>query len=282
MQIRVTLQQASQKLAARSESAHLDAELLLCKVLNKTRSYLFTWPDTELTVQQQAAFQILIDQRLQGIPVAYLLGYREFWGLKLEVSTATLIPRPDTELLVELALERLTNHVAPTILDLGTGTGAIALALAQERRDAHIVAIDQSSEALAIAQRNQQNLQLHNLSLLTSNWFSTLSKLHLFDMIVSNPPYIAETDPHLNQGDVRFEPRAALSSGADGLKDLTYIIQTAPNYLKPQGWLLLEHGYDQGAAVVKLLKTTGYTEVACYQDLAGNDRVSLGRLPTCS
>lgn len=277
MQIREAIQQASKELASSSETARLDAELLLCKVLDKNRSYLFAWPEKELSTQQQTSFQSLLEQRIQGHPVAYLLGYREFWGMELEVTTATLIPRPDTELIVQLALECIAQQTAPKILDLGTGSGAIALALAKERPDADILALDKSEAALEVAQRNQAKLGFTNLKLLNSDWFNALAENNSFNLIVSNPPYIAEADPHLSQGDVRFEPRSALSSGVQGLDDLSYLIQTAPNYLAPNGWLLLEHGYDQGLAVTTLLKTTGYTEVACYQDLAGNDRVSLGR-----
>lgn len=277
MQIREAIYQTSQALAVSSESARLDAELLLGKVLDKNRSYLFAWPEKELSTQQQASFQALVEQRLHGVPVAYLLGYREFWGMELEVTPATLIPRPDTELLVQLALERIAEQAAPTILDLGTGTGAIALALAKEKPDASVLALDKSNEALVVAKRNQQRLGLANLQFLASDWFSALPKNVRFDLIVSNPPYIPEADPHLSQGDVRFEPRSALSSGLSGLDDLSYLIHTAPHYLAAKGWLLLEHGYDQGWAVNELLKITGYLSVACYQDLAGNDRVSLGR-----
>lgn len=279
MQIRSALQQATQMLAPSSDSARLDAELLLCKVLAKHRSYLFTWPEQELSSEHYAEFHSLVNQRLQGNPVAYLLGYREFWGMELEVSAATLIPRPDTELIVQLALERLVSYTAPKLLDLGTGSGAIALALAKERPDATIIALDKSAEALAVAERNQLKLRLNNVRLMHSDWFSALDTASRFDLIISNPPYIAEFDPHLEQGDLRFEPRSALSSGVDGLKDLSYLIQTAPPYLKDLGWLLLEHGYDQGLVVNQLLKNTGYTEIACYQDLGGNDRVSLGRFP---
>ncbi len=280
MQIRAAIQVASQALNASSDTARLDAELLLCKVLAKTRSYLFTWPEKELTPDQQQSFQQLIAQRSTGTPVAYLLGYREFWGMELAVSAATLIPRPDTELLVQVALERLETYHSPKILDLGTGTGAIALALAKERPDAQITAVDQSLAALAVAQINAQKLNLTKLEFVQSDWFSAFTKESQFDLIVSNPPYIADSDPHLEQGDLRFEPRSALSSGADGLKDLIHLIQNAPYYLKPQAWLLLEHGYDQGSAVIQLLSKRGYTELACYQDLGGNDRVSLGRSPT--
>ncbi|MFZ1569280.1 MAG: peptide chain release factor N(5)-glutamine methyltransferase [Thiolinea sp.] len=276
MQIREAIQQASKELAVSSASARLDAELLLGKVLEKNRSYLFAWPEKELSAHQQTSFQSLLEQRMQGVPIAYLLGYREFWGMELEVTPATLIPRPDTELLVQLALERIADQAAPSILDLGTGTGAIALALAKERPDASVLALDKSDEALAVAKRNQQRLGLANLKLLASDWFSVLPKNGCFDLIVANPPYISEADPHLSQGDVRFEPRSALISGLSGLDDLSYLIQTAPQYLAAKGWLLLEHGYDQGLAVTERLIGTGYTEVACYQDLAGNDRVSLG------
>lgn len=279
MQIRLALQQATQNLATSSDTAGLDAQLLLCKVLAKNRSYLFTWPERELSSEQYAEFRNLVNQRLQGTPVAYLLGYREFWGMELAVSAATLIPRPDTELIVQLALEHLESYSTPKLLDLGTGSGAIALALAKERPDAQITAVDKSPEAIVMAQRNQQNLQLDNIRLLVSDWFSALDQTEHFDLIVSNPPYIAESDPHLEQGDLRFEPRSALSSGLDGLRDLTYLLQTAPRYLHKQGWLLLEHGHTQGGAIATLLKQAGYTEVACYQDLSGHDRVSLGRSP---
>ena len=276
MQIRECLQQASAQLASSSDSARLDAELLLSKILDKPRSYLFAWPEQPLSFEQQGQFQKLLAQRLQGMPIAYLLGSREFWGMELTVSPATLIPRPDTELLVELALDHLPQDQIQHVLDLGTGSGAIALAIAKERPLTRIIAVDQSLEALNIAQYNQQKLGLQTISFLKSNWFESIPQLQ-FDMIVSNPPYIADTDPHLLQGDVRFEPRSALSAGKDGLSDLKYIIVHAVNYLKPQAWLLLEHGYKQGLAVTELLKKTGYSEVACYQDYAGNDRVSLGR-----
>lgn len=279
MQIRTAIHTASQTLKPSSDTARLDAELLLCKVLAKTRSYLFTLPEQELTPEQQQSFQQLIDQRLAGTPVAYLLGYREFWGMELAVSAATLIPRPDTELLVQLALERLETYHSPQILDLGTGTGAIALALAKERPDAQITAVDQSLEALAVAQVNAQKFNLTQLDFVQSDWFSALAKQNQFDLIVSNPPYIADSDPHLEQGDLRYEPRSALSAGADGLKDLIHLIKNAPYYLKLQAWLIVEHGYDQGSAVTQLLNETGYSEVTCYQDLGGNDRVSLGRAP---
>lgn len=279
MQIREALQQASRYLESSSDSARLDAELLLGKVLGKPRGYLFTWPEKELKPEESHQFQSLLAQRLQGQPVAYLLGYREFWGMELEVSPATLIPRPDTELIVELALEHLAQTVAPRILDLGTGTGAIALALAKERPDAHILALDNSVAALAVAQRNQHRLGFSHVNWLASNWLSALAPAKQFSLIVSNPPYIAEHDPHLSQGDLRFEPRSALSSGAQGLADLSYLIQTVPDYLQAGGWLMLEHGYTQGAEVAAVFTDTGYTELACYQDLAEHDRVSLGRYP---
>lgn len=279
MQIQAALQQARRALEPSSDSARLDAELLLAKVLAKPRSYLFAWPERELQPTEYLAFQNLVAQRLQGQPVAYLLGYREFWGMELEVSPATLIPRSDTELIVELVLAQLAHQPAPNILDLGTGTGAIALALAKERPDARILAIDNSVAALAVAQRNQQRLGFSQLSWLAANWLSALAPVKQFDLIVSNPPYIAEDDPHLLQGDLRFEPRSALSSGIHGLDDLRHLIQTAPHYLQVGGWLVLEHGYTQASQVAAAFKTANYTELACYQDLAGHDRVSLGRCP---
>lgn len=276
MQIQHALHWAQGQLT-KSDSARLDAELLLAHVLAKSRTYLFTWPEVELSAPHFTEFQRLIEQRQQGRPIAYLIGYREFWGLTLNVNDATLIPRPETELLVELALEHLAPDKPARILDLGTGSGAIALALAKERPQTHVLAVDFSSAALAVAQENTQNLGISNVQFQTSSWFNALPKSAQFKLIVSNPPYIAEQDPHLSQGDVRFEPATALSSGADGLDALREIIQQAPYYLIPQGWLLVEHGYDQGAAVIDLLRAHQFKNIACLQDLAGHDRVSLGQ-----
>lgn len=258
-----------------SETPALDTALLLAHVLGKPRSYLLTWPERALTDEQQAQFAALLQRRRQGEPVAYLLGNQGFWSLELQVSPDTLIPRPDTERLVEVALERGPQHAA-RVLDLGTGTGAIALALAAERTQWQVTGVDRMSGAVALAETNRSQLALANVQFLPSDWFSALSG-HCFDLIVSNPPYIAADDPHLQQGDVRFEPVSALVSGADGLDDIRYIIDTAPGYLVSGGWLLLEHGWQQADAVRAWLERGGFTDVQSWRDLGGHQRVSGGR-----
>jgi release factor glutamine methyltransferase len=279
MQIQILLRQAVAVLSATSDSAQADAEILLAHCLQKNRTWLKTWADKGLTAEQIAAFQCLLAQRQTGIPIAYLIGYRDFWNLHLQVTPDTLIPRPETELLVERALEKLatmTHTTGLTILDLGTGTGAIALALAQERPDIQITAVDFSLAALKIAQSNAQLNQISNVTFLQSNWFAALMPQH-FDLIVSNPPYIEQQDRHLSQGDVRFEPITALASGVDGLDDIRHIIQQAPAWLKSKGWLLLEHGYHQGLAVSNLLIKRGFHHVQCLPDWAGIERLNLGQ-----
>ncbi len=280
MQIRECLQAATHQLehASDTDSARLDAELLLAHCLNKKRSYLYTWPERTVDAADYHCFSQLLQQRLQGTPIAYLLGYREFWGLELHVSPATLIPRPDTEWLVELALAKIPPHQPAHILDLGTGSGAIAIALAKERPLATVLATDRSRAALEVARSNAARLQLDNLQFLQADWFQTLPAC-AFDLIVSNPPYIATDDPHLQQGDVRFEPLSALSSGTDGLDDIRHLVSAAPRFLAPEGWLLFEHGYDQGAVAGDLLRTAHYREVSCHPDWGGNDRVSGGQCP---
>ena len=278
MQIQALLKQAVATLSATSDSAQADAEILLAHCLQKNRTWLKTWSDKSLTVAEIAAFQHVLMQRQTGIPVAYLMGYRDFCYLFLQVSPATLILRPETELLVELALEKLAMLSSQTVsvLDLGTGTGAIALALAQERPDIQILAVDASAAALEIAKSNAQLNQIPNVRFMQSNWFSELPSQR-FDLIVSNPPYIEQNDPHLTQGDVRFEPMSALTAGLDGLDDIRHIIQHAPTWLNPQGWLLLEHGYNQGQAVSELLLKCGLQNVQCLPDWAGIERVNLGQ-----
>ncbi|MEH6688532.1 MAG: peptide chain release factor N(5)-glutamine methyltransferase [Halopseudomonas sabulinigri] len=259
---------------ADSDSPRLDAELLLCHVLGKGRSYLRSWPEALPSVEQVATFQALIARRRTGEPVAYLLGERGFWSLDLHVSSATLIPRPDTERLVELGLE-LGPRGAANVLDLGTGSGAIALALAAERPDWQLTGSDRVSAAVLLAQANAERLQLVNAAFLLSHWFAELQGQR-FDLILSNPPYIAADDPHLLQGDVRFEPRSALVSGADGLDDIRLLVEEAPDHLQPGGWLLLEHGWQQAEAVMTLLRARGFMDVNNWTDLADNPRVSGG------
>lgn len=259
-----------------SPSARLDAELLLAFCLGKSRGYLRTWPEKKLSDEQQAQFAQLMARRKQGEPVAYLLGQQGFWSLDLEVAPHTLIPRPDTELLVETALALLPATPLKA-LDLGTGTGAIALALACERPGWHLTGVDRIEEAVALAARNAQRLGMVNARFLRSSWFTALAG-ERYQLIVSNPPYIASDDQHLAQGDVRFEPLSALVAGADGLDDIRLIIAQAPDYLEAQGWLMLEHGFDQAAAVRDLLRQGGFTAVESRRDLAGHERISLGRL----
>ncbi|MEB4592386.1 peptide chain release factor N(5)-glutamine methyltransferase [Candidatus Thiothrix sp. Deng01] len=272
--LRQLLTAASERLASTSPSARADAEILLAHCLQKPRSYLFTWPEKEVGQTLAAEFTRLVDARERGVPVAHLTGFREFWTLNLKVTPDTLIPRPETELLVETALTKLAGK--QVVLDLGTGTGAIALALACEVPALHIIAADIFPTALAVAKENAQAHAIRNVQFILSDWFDALPAQR-FDLIVSNPPYIEVQDPHLAQGDVRFEPPGALVSGDDGLHDIRRIIQDAPQWLANGGWLLLEHGYNQGLAVTGLLCSAGFQAVRCLPDLAGNDRVSLGQ-----
>jgi release factor glutamine methyltransferase len=255
--------------------ARLDAEILLSHVLSKNRAYLFTYPEKPLSEEQMRYYQQLITSRAEGIPIAYLTGHREFWSFPLHVNQHTLIPRHETERLVELALELLPQEPSLQILDLGTGSGAIALALASERPHWQITACDKSIEAIAVAKANAHALKINNVRFYHSNWFDSLP-LQQYHAIVSNPPYIAAEDEHLTQGDVRFEPVTALVSGQDGLADLQYIIAHSGNYLFPQGLILLEHGYDQKNSIGAILNKLGYCEVQCWKDIAGHDRVSSG------
>jgi release factor glutamine methyltransferase len=276
--IQQTLTAAQQKLSQTSDTPRADVELLLCHVLDCNRAHLYTWPEQPLSANQSTQFQALLQRRMAGEPIAYLTGHRAFWEFKLKVSAATLIPRPETELLVEQALLRIPEDQAYQVLDLGTGSGAIALAIARERPLSQVTAIEQSSEAMAIAQHNVRSHQLDNIKLLQGDWFSPL-QAQPFDIIVSNPPYIAEHDPHLQQGDVHHEPRSALLSGKDGLDAIRAIISQAGHYLDSHGWLLLEHGHDQANAVNALFLKHGFEEICHYTDLSGHVRVSGGRWP---
>ncbi|MDH0308259.1 peptide chain release factor N(5)-glutamine methyltransferase [Aeromonas caviae] len=261
---------------ASGESPRADADALLCHLLDCRRSYLMTWPEHELDAAQQATLAGWLARRLNGEPIAHLIGEREFWSLPLKVSPATLIPRSDTEVLVEQALARLPGGPC-ALLDLGTGTGAIALALKSERPDADVWAVDRMPAAAALARTNSAALGLP-IEVRDGSWFAPLSDAPRFAMIVSNPPYIDGTDPHLHEGDVRFEPRSALVAEEQGLADIRLIVTQAPAHLVPGGWLLLEHGWDQGEAVRQLLLQQGYVQVETVRDYGDNERVTLGRL----
>lgn len=271
------LLQLSAKLQATSDSPQLDCELLLCHVLEVDRTWLRTWPESQVSSAQKSLFIALLDQRVEGMPIAYLIGSRGFWSMDLKVSSDTLIPRPETELLIEIALN-LNLPRNGCGLDLGTGTGAVALALASERHDMQWIAVDSQSGAVELAQTNCKHQQLTNVTICQSDWFDALQATNnTFDLIVSNPPYIAADDPHLVEGDVLFEPPSALVSGADGLDDIKIIISQSSAYLNTNGWLLIEHGYNQGQAVRDLMCTAGFSEVVTQQDYNHLDRVTLGQ-----
>ena len=255
-----------------------DAALLLAHALGKSRSWLFAHADDALGEAEAARFDVLLARRAAGEPVAYLTGWRGFWTLELAVTPATLVPRPETELLVDLALARLPVDAPVRVADLGTGSGAIALAIASERPRAQVLATDASSAALDVARGNAARNGIGNVAFRLGSWLQPLGE-DTFDLIASNPPYIAEGDPHLARGDLRFEPAMALSCGADGLDAIRVIVRDAPACLRPGGWLLLEHGWDQGDAVRALLAAAGFADVATERDLEQRDRVSLGRLP---
>lgn len=256
-----------------------EAELLLLHVLGKPRSWLFAHATDPVDTDAAQALHALLARRVAGEPVAYLLGQRGFWTLDLAVSPATLIPRPETELLVELALARLPADTALAVADLGTGSGAIALALASERPLAAVVATDFSVAALAVARANAVRNGLARVQFVAGSWFAPLQGMR-FDLIASNPPYIASDDPHLQQGDLRHEPASALASGVDGLDDIRVIVAAAPAHLHRAGWLLIEHGWDQGEAVRALFAQAGFAQVRTERDLEQRDRVTLGCLPT--
>ena len=263
----------------RDARARLDAgeaEALLAHVLGRSPAWLFAHGDEVLREDAAAAFRALVERRAAGEPVAYLVGRRGFWTLDLAVTPATLIPRPETELLVELALARMAPDAA--VVDLGTGSGAIALALASERPRARVVATDASLDALAVARDNATRLGLARVEFRHGDWYAPLAG-ERFDVIASNPPYIAAGDAHLAQGDLRHEPPSALASGPDGLDDLRRIAAGARPHLRPGGWLLVEHGFDQGASVRALFDAAGLRDVATERDFEGRDRVTLGRAP---
>jgi len=264
-----------------ASEAKLEAQLLMQHVLKVNRAWLIAHAGDTIDASPHRAYGVLLDRRLCGEPIAYILGCREFYGLKLKVTPDTLIPRPDTETLVEAALGKIQkNAVSPNvrILDLGTGTGAIALAIAKNRPHAQVTAADASQATLNVAIENAKSLNITNVSFILSNWFSSL-KSEKFDLIVSNPPYIEQDDVHLSQGDLRFEPMSALASGKDGLDDIRQIIQESLIHLKPQGWLMLEHGYNQADQVADLMANAGLINIATIQDFGGNNRITIGKNP---
>jgi len=258
------------------EEATQEAELMLCRATGLTRTQLRTYPEKEMSDAQQTQLSRWVERRLQGEPIAYILGDTEFYGLKLSVTTDTLIPRQDTELLVDAALELIPERAPWTVLDMGTGSGAIAIAIAHHRPIAQVTALDASKTALAVAQDNACGLRLPSVRFMHSDWFSNLSHRR-FDLIVSNPPYIAQNDPHLQQTSLPYEPMSALTSGVDGLDDIRHLIAQAPKHLNSDGWLLLEHGYNQGVAVRQLMQSAGFNAIATHRDYGNNDRITLGQ-----
>lgn len=281
--IREAVELAASRFSSLSDaSPMLEAELLLASVLEKPRTHLIAWPDKRLSDEQQHCFHSLVDRRSNGEPLAYITGRREFWSLEFDVTPATLIPRPETETLVELALERLPADKATRVADLGTGSGAIAAAIANDRPFTHVWATDNSPEALSVASGNFLRLGLSNIDTLAGNWLKALPGDLKFDLIVSNPPYVAEDDPHLQKGGLPWEPDRALSSGVDGLNDIRVIIKGAVDHLRTGGWLLLEHGLEQGASIRKLMKTAGYSTISTWNDLENRERISGGIRPSQS
>jgi release factor glutamine methyltransferase len=269
--VREALMVATQQLGDR-----VDAEVLLTHALKKTRSWLIAHADDALSAEDASAYSSLVEKREKGEPVAYITGQRGFWSLDLEVTPATLIPRPETELLVELVLARVPLNKSARVLDLGTGSGAIALAIASERPQVDVMATDASHDALAVAQRNAHRHKIVNVSFVHGDWYAPLNEQR-FDVIVSNPPYIESEDPHLRQGDLRYEPISALASGVDGLDDIRRIARAAPSHLVQGGWLMFEHGWNQGHAARLLLCSMGFVEVFTARDVEQRDRVTAGK-----
>ena len=264
-----------------SDTPALDVELLLAHALDVDRTWLKTWPEHKLELSQEEIFEGFFVRRLDGEPIAFIIGSQGFWTLDLKVTPETLIPRPETELLVEASLD-LNLPKNCLALDLGTGTGAIALALASERPNWQLTAVDSQPSAVDLAELNRQYCQIDNVTIYQSDWFShvpLIGRASKYHLIVSNPPYVEINDPHLKEGDVRFEPSSALVSGVDGLDDLRKIIHGSADYLEPTGWLLVEHGYKQASAVRNLFGLAGFGGVTTLVDLNGLDRITMGYLP---
>ena len=271
--INALLHQATAQFTSVSDTAALDAEVLLCRVLNKDRSYLRAWPEQPLTAQQQKCFQSLLNKRCLGTPIAYITGHKEFWSRKFLINENVLIPRPDTELIIERAINLIPENQSLNLLDLGTGSGNIAITLAKERPAIAMVASDTSAAALAIARENARRHKTHNLHFYQSHWFENIPQQQ-FDLILSNPPYIAANDPHLQQGDLRFEPQTALIAAQQGLQDISEIVQHARCYMKSGSHLLIEHGYNQKSQVQAFFKQYNYAKIITHNDWAGQPRVT--------
>lgn len=271
--IRKYLDDGSAILRGVSDSPRLDAELLMGMVLRKPRSYLHTWPEAQLEEAQAAQYERLLRRRFSGEPIAYMTGVREFWSMPLKITPAALIPRPETELLVEKALLRLPADEELRVLDLGAGSGAVTLAIARERPRASVVGVDISQSALELARLNARLQKIDNVEFRESDWFDAV-RGEKFNVVVGNPPYVAEDDPHLQRGDVRFEPRLALDAGESGMSCFRAILERAHNYIVRQGWLLLEHGADQHLPLRRLLEAQHYHDITIHKDAAGHDRVT--------
>jgi release factor glutamine methyltransferase len=259
-----------------TQSARLEAEVLLAACLDRPRSHLHAWPERRVEPPRQERFAALISRRAGGEPIAYLLGQREFWSLPLTVTPDTLIPRPETETLVALAIERMPRDGPLRIADLGTGSGAIALAIARERPCSEVIASDISTATLSVAKGNAGRLGLGNVRFVCGSWCRPFAA-DAFDFILSNPPYVAESDPHLREGDLRFEPRTALAAGPLGMDELRRIVPGAQECLRRDGWLIVEHGYDQGDRVMQIMRAQGFRELSDHADAAGLSRVAIGR-----
>ena len=276
MTIQQALQQARQNLAESSPTAGLDAQVLLTQILQCNTAHLLAWPEKKLNKEQIANYQQLIQQRQQGVPIAHLTGSREFWSLEFSVNDSTLIPRPETETLIEFILDKFSNKKNLKLLDMGTGTGAIAIAIATEKPGWEIFASELSADALKLARDNSDCHQTNNITFIQSNWFNNI-KHKDFDIIVSNPPYIANHDPHLLAGDVRFEPQIALSAGITGMDDIEHLCLHAKNHLKKNAWLIVEHGYNQKQLVSDCFAKNGFTQIEQKQDLSGHIRMTAGK-----
>lgn len=274
--IQSLLSHATMQLSISSDSASLDAEVMLCHVLKKPRSHLRAWPEKNIAPEELAQFLNCLEQRIRGTPIAYITGQKEFWSRAFKVTPDVLIPRPDTELLIELSLNLIKNKAAPTAIDLGTGSGAIAITLAAERPDLKVTASDFSDKALIVAKYNAARHKTNNVSFVQSCWFAHIPSAK-FDLIISNPPYIDSADLHLSQGDVRFEPKSALIAEEYGLKDIKTLCQNAPDYLKPEATLLIEHGFEQQSAIQSIFNSFFYHNIKTHKDLSGNPRVTSGQ-----